>query len=59
MLVQAIALGELSSLADARDVVRDSLAHVTYEPRVTQAWREARERFAALTGIRHDAGVTV
>jgi rhamnulokinase len=59
MLVQAIALGELSSLADVRDVVRGSFSHATYEPGASEAWGEARERFAALSGIRHDAGVSV
>jgi rhamnulokinase len=58
MLVQAIALGELSSLADARDVVRDSFSQVVYEPRGSEAWREARERFAALSGTRHEAEVS-
>jgi rhamnulokinase len=58
MLVQAIALGELSSLADARDVVRDSFSQVIYEPRGSEAWREARERFAVLSGTRHEAEVS-
>ena len=58
MLVQAIALGELSSLADAREVVRDSFSQVTYEPRGSGAWREARERFAALTDARQGAKVS-
>ena len=57
MLVQAIALGEISSLADARDVVRASLAPATYEPHGSHEWREARERFAALTGTPRRAAV--
>jgi rhamnulokinase len=48
LLVQAIALGELSSLAEGREVVRGSFAPTTYEPAPDAAWREARERFAGL-----------
>jgi hypothetical protein len=44
LLVQATALGELGSLAEARAVVRASFAPVTYEPE--DGWQEARERFA-------------
>jgi rhamnulokinase len=49
LLVQAIALGALSSLAEARAVVRDSFAPAIYEPAGTAEWREARERFATLS----------
>ena len=52
LLVQAIALGELESLADARDVVRRSFSPQRYEPETSGAWREARERFAGLSGVR-------
>jgi rhamnulokinase len=52
LLVQAIALGELGSLADAREVVRRSFSPQRYEPETSGAWREARERFAALSGTR-------
>ncbi len=48
LLVQAIALGELSSLAEGRELVRGSFAPTTYEPAPDPAWREARERFAGL-----------
>jgi rhamnulokinase len=48
LLVQALALGELGSLADAREVVRRSFEPALYEPRPSAAWQEARERFAAL-----------
>ncbi|HVR13326.1 MAG TPA: FGGY-family carbohydrate kinase, partial [Gaiellaceae bacterium] len=48
LLVQAMALGEISSLAEARDVVRASFATTTYEPRLPAEWQEARERFARL-----------
>ena len=46
LLVQAMSLGEIGSLAEAREVVAASFAPTTYEPRRTDAWSEARERFA-------------
>jgi rhamnulokinase len=46
LLVQAISLGEIASLAEGREVVRASVAPVVYEPEEAAAWREARERFA-------------
>jgi rhamnulokinase len=48
LLVQAMALGELSSLEEAREVVRVSFRSQTYEPRNAAAWREARGRFAGI-----------
>jgi rhamnulokinase len=44
VLMQAIALGEIASLADARQVVRASFPLATYEPRETQVWDEAYPR---------------
>jgi rhamnulokinase len=52
LLVQAMALGELSTLAEAREVVRASFAPTTYEPAGSERWREARERFDRLTDAR-------
>jgi rhamnulokinase len=49
LLVQAIALGKLSSLAEARELLRCSYRPRAYEPDGSQAWREARERFDLLT----------
>lgn len=43
-LMQAIALGELSNIAEARDVVRQSVEPVVYEPKHTQAWEDAYGR---------------
>jgi rhamnulokinase len=51
LLVQAMALGELASLDEARDVVRASYTPTVYEPSESPEWREARERFARLAGI--------
>jgi rhamnulokinase len=48
LLVQAMALGEIASLEEARTVVRASFAPTTYEPVRSAAWQEARERFARL-----------
>src|SRR5581483_6065486 len=46
--VQAMALGELGSLAEARVVVRESFAPVEYEPGERAAWDEAYGRFGSL-----------
>ena len=59
LLVQAIALGELGSLAEAREVVRASFAPRVHEPEPSSRWREARARFAALGargGASHERG---
>jgi rhamnulokinase len=51
LAVQAMALGELASLEDAREVVRRSVEPTVYEPEDEAAWREARERFDALARV--------
>jgi rhamnulokinase len=51
LLVQAMSLGEIASLAEAREVVAASTMPVTYEPQETSEWREARERFAATVAL--------
>jgi rhamnulokinase len=48
LLVQAVALGELSSLDDARAVVAESFAPVVYEPRQQGGWDDAYQRFSRL-----------
>jgi rhamnulokinase len=45
ILVQALALGQLSSLAEGRDLVRRSFDVETFEPAETAAWGEAYERY--------------
>jgi rhamnulokinase len=50
LLVQAMALDEISSLEEARDVVRGSCTTAEYEPSGSEEWREARERFGGLIG---------
>ena len=49
LLVQALALGEIASLAEAREIVRSSFGARVHEPTDVAGWREARERFTALT----------
>jgi rhamnulokinase len=51
LLVQAMALDELASLDEARDVVRASCTPVVHEPSGSAEWSEARERFARLAGL--------
>ena len=48
LVVQAMALGEISSLAEAREVIRASVVPTVYEPQSTSEWQEARERFASI-----------
>ena len=47
LAVQAIAAGELASIAEARELAARSFPITTYDP--TGDWGEARARFAALT----------
>jgi rhamnulokinase len=49
LAVQAVALGELGSVADARRVVRESTPLVAYEPAGGVEWAGARARFEALS----------
>ncbi len=48
VLLQAIALGHLTSLAALRQVVRNSSALQTFEPVAHEAWRVAYQRFIKL-----------
>ncbi len=48
LAVQAIALGELASLAEAREVVRVSFAPAVYEPDDRGPWDEAYARFESI-----------
>ncbi len=50
LLVQAMAAGAIGSLAQARQVVRQSVTLDHYEPRETAAWDEAYGRFLKLLG---------
>ena len=48
ILVQAIALGHLPSLAAGRAVVSESFGLVRFEPREARQWDAAWERFTRL-----------
>jgi rhamnulokinase len=59
LVVQAMALGELGSLADARAVIRASFESTPYEPSGSAAWADAAARFdelAADTRPREEVG---
>ena len=45
VLMQAVALGDLKSTADLREVVRNSFSPEHYEPKDAAAWDEAYERY--------------
>ncbi len=51
VLVQALALGELASLAEGRELVRASFPPTTYEPTGETSWVDARARFAELSPV--------
>ncbi len=48
VMVQAIAAGDIGSIAEARQIVRASFALECYEPRNATVWEEAFERFTKL-----------
>jgi len=48
ILVQAMGLGHITSLAEGRALVRHSFSLETYEPRDTAAWDQAYQRYLAL-----------
>jgi rhamnulokinase len=48
VLVQALAVGEIGSLAEGRDIVRHSFQVDSYEPQDDAVWDEAYERFSKL-----------
>lgn len=49
LLIQAIALGDLNSHQQLREVVRDSYEIEIYRPQQTDQWEQAAQRFTALT----------
>jgi rhamnulokinase len=55
-LVQLIALGELASLAEARELVRLMGDLPRYEPQETARWAEAAGRYQAITHTRSGQG---
>jgi rhamnulokinase len=49
LMMQAIAAGEVGSIAQAREVIRQSFSVESYEPREAAKWDEAYARFTSLT----------
>jgi hypothetical protein len=49
-MMQAVAAGDVASIADARDVIRRSFPVAEYEPQNTAAWDGAYERFLKVVG---------
>jgi rhamnulokinase len=48
ILVQALATGDISSMEEARELVRQSYDTVTYEPQNIDQWEEVYERFRGI-----------
>jgi hypothetical protein len=53
-LMQAVALGEIRDLREAREVVRRSVETTAYEPRRTPAWDDAYGRMLSYMEETHD-----
>ena len=49
-MMQAVAAGDVSSIAEAREIIRRSFPVEEYEPRNTAAWDEAYPRFLEVVG---------
>jgi len=50
VMMQAVAAGDVASIAEARDVIRNSFPVDEYEPQDTAAWDEAYGKFLKLIG---------
>lgn len=50
IVVQMMALGKISSLEEARSIIRQSFPLVTYAPEDGESWQAAYDRFLQLTG---------
>jgi rhamnulokinase len=48
VMVQALATGHISSFAEGRDLIRESVQRVEYQPNPGDAWDEACDRFEGL-----------
>ena len=51
IMVQAIATGLIDSISDAREIISQSFELEIYEPRDSEQWDQAYERFLAITGL--------
>ena len=54
ILVQAIATGDVKSLADARQIVHQSFEVKRYDPRESATWERAYERHKAIVARHED-----
>ena len=50
VMMQAVAAGDVASIAEARDVIRHSFPVDEYEPQETAAWEEAYGKFCKVIG---------
>ncbi len=50
IMMQCVSLGDVGSIAEAREVIRNSFEVTTYEPQSPAIWDEAYERFCRLGG---------
>ena len=50
LMMQAVAAGDVASIAEAREVIRNSFSVKEYEPRDTALWDDAYQRFMAIIG---------
>ncbi len=50
LMMQAVAAGDVASIAQAREVIRQSFAVEEYQPRETAAWEEAFGKFLGIVG---------
>jgi rhamnulokinase len=50
LMMQAVAAGDVASIAEARDVIRRSFPVDQYEPQNTAAWDEAYQKFLKVVG---------
>ncbi|HUT92560.1 MAG TPA: rhamnulokinase family protein [Thermoguttaceae bacterium] len=48
LMMQAVAAGDVGSIAQAREVIRNSFAVEEYDPQNTAAWDDAYQRFLAV-----------
>jgi rhamnulokinase len=48
LMIQAVAAGDVASIAESREVIRRSFEVKKYQPQNTAVWDQAFERFVAL-----------
>ena len=53
ILMQMVAAGEISSLAEGREIIRRSFELTTYLPEDANEWGEAYQRFKGVSRLQH------